>query len=307
MTATPDPTSQGPDPQGIPRPPDEDIRDLLADAKLVADYGVRSGRLGKEATLFDAIRTAAAQESALGWKSPETVLLQKELGQAISLIYPVTLPDLRAGWRGDVTYMPGFWRRTADVLKKGVVVCATAYLIYLCASLTVWQQRAAGLVNQFSSDKIGQQDKTVDELLVLIGDDRIEDLSNPASPLRETFRQKLREIGSIQRSMQADLMTLRALNKYQSANAPLIDWLGNVADGAADPLSQEPSDKEKTILALNANSPDAKAPPVTASVVTPAVAANPSGDLARAASRQPGATPLALDCNEVNAQGAPLR
>lgn len=102
-----------------PASPDQDIQDLLSDAKLVADYGVRSGRLGRQAALFEAIRAAAAKEPNLDWSSQETVALQEELGQTIAAVYPVTLPDLRAGWQSDPSYKQSYWRRATDILKKG--------------------------------------------------------------------------------------------------------------------------------------------------------------------------------------------
>ena len=83
MNTTVDATNQGAAPDPAPSL-DDDIRDLLADAKLVADYGVRSGRFGKDATLFEAIRSAVALGSGLGWTSQATVSLQKELGNAIA-------------------------------------------------------------------------------------------------------------------------------------------------------------------------------------------------------------------------------
>lgn len=285
----------------VPPLPDQDIRDLLSDAKLVADYGVRSGRLGKQATLFDAIRAAAAREADLDWSSQETVALQKELGQTIGTIYPVTLPDLRAGWQTDPTYTSGFWHRTTDVLKKGGVVLATAYLIFLCASLTVWQQRAAGLVNELSADKVGQQDKAIDELLVLIGSDKLDELSNPASPLRETFRQKQREIRSVQRSMQADLMTFEVLGKYQSANAPLFAWVEKAAAGTAELLSPDTADdKEAAILSVTTEPPGPDAP--SKAGIQPAVMASPAGDIIRTGSAQPAGSTLAAACDRIDAQ-----
>ena len=141
---------------------------------------------------------------------------------------------------------------------KGAVVCATAYLLYLCASLTVWQQRAAGLVNELSVDKVGQQDKAVDELLVLVGSDKLNELTNPASPLRETFRQKQREIRAVHRSIQADSMTFERLNAYQSANVLLVAWFEDASQRVGSLFAGDTADAKETVFEAD----DGKLPPL---------------------------------------------
>ena len=130
----------------------------------------------------------------MNWASDEAVVLQKVVGKALQTVYPVTLHDLKSTWQSDANYGGSMGPRARSLIAKCFVIAATAYVVLLCASLTVWQQRATSVVSELAGDKIGQQEKAFDDLLVLIGSDKLADLKNPASPLRETFRQKQREI-----------------------------------------------------------------------------------------------------------------
>ena len=212
---------------------DRYMQDLLSDAKLVADYGVRACRFGQDEGLFEAIRKASEKGDALTWSSDEAIVLQKALCKALQTTYPVTLHDLKCSWDNDANYEQNrsekirMWAR--NVFVKGVPLVATAVIVFLCASLTVWQQRASGLVSELAVDKVGQQEKAFDELLVLLGSDKLDELRNPASPLRETFREKRREIQNIQRSMSADYQTLERLNGFGSPLEYSVGWVSQAA------------------------------------------------------------------------------
>ena len=79
-------------------PADAVFRGLVEDAELVADAGVRLGRIKDPAFL-----TALANARRVLDKDtipPDVVVdLQKSLNAAIKDIAPITLTDLRSGWR----------------------------------------------------------------------------------------------------------------------------------------------------------------------------------------------------------------
>ncbi|MBK8211977.1 MAG: hypothetical protein IPK78_20595 [Rhodospirillales bacterium] len=71
---------------------------LIQDADLVADVGVRLGRI-KDPTFLDALGNAR-QALAADTVSPQVVAgLQKSLNSAINDIAPITLGDINSGWR----------------------------------------------------------------------------------------------------------------------------------------------------------------------------------------------------------------
>lgn len=76
--------------------PEPMVADLLSDAKLVAAYGQRAGRL-LDAALFSAIADAETVDD-LRWSSPQTVALQSAMNKAVQAIAPTTLVDLKSGW-----------------------------------------------------------------------------------------------------------------------------------------------------------------------------------------------------------------
>ena len=69
------------------------LDDMLADAKILADYGWRSGQL-QDSRLFEAI-AAFETLGARSWKSPETAVLQHALNDALVSIAPTTLSDVK--------------------------------------------------------------------------------------------------------------------------------------------------------------------------------------------------------------------
>jgi hypothetical protein len=240
------------------------------DAKLLADYMARTGRFAQDEELFGAIQKAEAAGAALNWASDEAVVLQKVVGKALQTVYPVTLHDFKSTWQSDANYGGSMGPRARSLIAKCFVIAATAYVVLLCASLTVWQQRATSVVSELAGDKIGQQEKAFDDLLVLIGSDKLADLKNPASPLRETFRQKQREIQGIQRSIEADYFTLERLSSYRSPN-DYIGWaiggaLRAVSAGAA-PATVPPVSADEA--PIEASAPAPQRPGVTQVVATP--------------------------------------
>ena len=77
----------------------EDLAELVEDAELVANAGVRLGRIPDPLPLLNAIQTLKS-EQAKGDIAPSSVInLQNELSNAVIRIFPVTLYHLKSGWR----------------------------------------------------------------------------------------------------------------------------------------------------------------------------------------------------------------
>ena len=81
----------------------------------------------------------------MNWASDEAVVLQKVVGKALQTVYPVTLHDLKSTWQSDANYGGSMGPRARSLIAKCFVIAATAYVVLLCASLTVWQQRATSV------------------------------------------------------------------------------------------------------------------------------------------------------------------
>lgn len=77
----------------------EDLAELVEDAELVANAGIRLGKLQDPLPLLNAIQTLQS-EQAKGEIAPLSVIsLQNELSNAVIRIFPVTLYHLKSGWR----------------------------------------------------------------------------------------------------------------------------------------------------------------------------------------------------------------
>lgn len=192
------------------------LQEILSDAKLVASHGARSGSFGTHEPLYKAIRDAEAQGSNLAWSSPQAGGLQQALSAAIRTIRPVSLYDLKAGWRVDVNKHDGFGVRIREWSVKWLVILSAACLMFICASLTLWQQRATSAISQISSDKTIQQARAFEDLMILInsiGGGDASRLADPSSPISLAFRQKQREIEAIEQSMWADQKVFHQLNQ----------------------------------------------------------------------------------------------
>ncbi len=112
------------------------LDEILADAKIMAQYGQRAGRL-KSAQLFEAI---AAFESIQfrSWKAPEAVALQQALTQAAADIAPTTLSDIK---RRD----PFGPKDPKDFFRTGFLIAFSIVLMVATAYFTVLYNRGSEL------------------------------------------------------------------------------------------------------------------------------------------------------------------
>ncbi len=125
---------------------DDDLLSLLADAKSVALFGQRTGRL-KGNALPCAI-AAAERKTQLTWLDDEAVKLQEALNLAVGNIAPVTLLHLRSGWNPFVSSRGKLIRR---VLKCGTYILISAILMIAAAITTFILDKGASIIRPLES------------------------------------------------------------------------------------------------------------------------------------------------------------
>lgn len=120
-------------------PPEDMLEKLLEDAKRVAAYGQRSGRL-RDNELTSAIAAVHRMSAPLQWRDPEAVALQSALDRAINNIAPTTLADLNdADWEPFSPKRSDQARRT----QLGFIVFSLVLLLFTGFSTVVYNKGAA--------------------------------------------------------------------------------------------------------------------------------------------------------------------
>ncbi|PDT50841.1 MULTISPECIES: hypothetical protein [Sinorhizobium] len=115
-----------------------ELTSLLNDAKLIASYSQRAGRL-RNAELLDAIRTYE-NLTVKTWGASETVALQQAVNQAIGQLHPISLLDLRRN-------NPFDEQTTGDSVRRYVLIAASILLMAITAYFTVLYNRGTELVS----------------------------------------------------------------------------------------------------------------------------------------------------------------
>jgi hypothetical protein len=148
-------------PAGAPAD-DPSLSEIVDDAILIARFGSRTGRF-HDATLFHAIQKM--KSGGTDWNNPAVVELQSALNDAISVLHPITLADLR-NWdpftKSPKTPSGKKWGKTAFL--AGAVA-----LMMLCGYYTVWQKKAAALLAEITAAEALPQDRLVNELIFFAG------------------------------------------------------------------------------------------------------------------------------------------
>lgn len=215
---------------------DAEVQEILEDAKLVASYGARAGSFGKEEPLFTAIQRADLKGEELGWPSKELSELQLALNSAVKSILPVTLYDLKKGWKAYNSNESSRFGSFRNALVKWTVVFFAFAIMVVCATLTIWQQRASAIISDLTGDKLEQQAKAYDDLLVLVAsidENDVSNLTDPGSAVSIAFRQKQREIESVERSLWSSYKRYYEINgSYPLETLPtrIGDFAGYIGD-----------------------------------------------------------------------------
>jgi hypothetical protein len=100
---------------------------LVEDAELLADAGVRLGRI-KSAGFFDGLSKARKALETDDLSSPVFAELQKSLNSAVNEIFPITLNDLRSGWSPFATQPERRFGTVVFGIFCFLLLVATAYM-----------------------------------------------------------------------------------------------------------------------------------------------------------------------------------
>ncbi|TFF19836.1 hypothetical protein E3C22_19380 [Jiella endophytica] len=143
------------------------LRQLSADALLVANFGLKSGKLDSD-RLARAIQGLAAKPDA-DLSTPETLTLQQELRLALHKIQPVTLIDLQQGFDPFARDGEGAPERRVtpfiDRLFKWSFFWLALVLAVLCSYYTSWQREADKLFVEVSQLEDDRQAALLDEII----------------------------------------------------------------------------------------------------------------------------------------------
>lgn len=121
---------------------DDILHKLVDDASLVADVGIRLGRL-KDATLLEAL-SDARMALATGSATPRHVVsLQSAFSAAIVDLAPITFADLRGGWAPYAER--AFGKRVLANLGTAVFFAGSILLAVLVAYMTLAYDRGRNL------------------------------------------------------------------------------------------------------------------------------------------------------------------
>lgn len=116
------------------------LDELLDDAKRVAAYGQRTGRL-RDPQLISAI-AAVERLPERTWAAPEIVMLQSSINAALQAISPTNLADLRGSWNPYQSNATG---------KQFLFVVATLLLMMVTALTTFEYNRGVTLLKGVES------------------------------------------------------------------------------------------------------------------------------------------------------------
>lgn len=115
------------------------LEELLADARRVAAYGQRTGRLA-DSNLFYALAATEAKAGTVQWDDPAVISLQTALNRAVASIYPTTIADLR-----DDSWEP-FSRRSVSSAGQFAFVIFSLILMGFAAYWTVQYNQGTEII-----------------------------------------------------------------------------------------------------------------------------------------------------------------
>jgi hypothetical protein len=213
---------------------DGNLRTLIEDAKLVALYGQRSGMLSG-AALPLALQNITALPDP-DWSHAEASQLQAALATALAEIRPVTLINLRSGWDPFVPRAPSIW----DYAKKVLFLAAALILIFYCASLTIWQQRAQALLTEIEAGLHLREAELIRDIAfrLSIADDfdRATDLTSQTSLSRAALREQVEELRTVSNRLRGQRDEFQALFRSAYPGEGLLRALMRRLQDAPPPL-----------------------------------------------------------------------
>ncbi len=125
---------------------------LIQDAEAVADVGVRLGKI-EGLSLFTAIEEAKAALAASGSCAAEAARLQQAIATAVRQLTPITLSDIRSGWRPFQDGATANVEKVLFALLCFVVLFATAYVTQVYHRATLLYQTTLELEDSRGSEQ----------------------------------------------------------------------------------------------------------------------------------------------------------
>ena len=270
----------------------KDLEELLADAKLTAAYGQRSGRL-RSGDIFEAIRAFEALPTK-SWSSAEAVALQKAFNQAVADIAPTTLLDIRENDPFNPNNKQSLSRRYSLIAMSILFMGITAYF-------TVLYNQGTELIARLESiDK----NKPSEKMAAVAREWRLAKFEGKESDAGETYYKMLDELRELDSQVKtsvreytklAGLMpllddSLLATVSQTAVSAPA--HVGTPLPGATDPTVTKATANSVPAKNPAANTPPSAAPAANATAAnTPATTAPASATDAAPTDTPPGMIP----------------
>jgi len=132
---------------------------LLADSKLVALFGQRTGKL-PDNSLQSAIADVASKPDLL-WSDVQVVALQNSLNAAVKALAPVTLLDLRNGWN---PFERSKLRMVTSAIKNALFLLFAGTLIIAAAASTFVLNHGTGIVLALEALKEQEPQRRIGQL-----------------------------------------------------------------------------------------------------------------------------------------------
>lgn len=202
------------------------LEELLSDAKMIAAYGARAGRL-RSPDLFNAIRNFEASSSK-AWGTTEATNLLSAVNQATNDIVPATLLDLR-------TSNPFASDPKNNKPARFILIALSIMLMALTAQCTIYYNRGAELLTRLVQIN---QDKPAEKMGAIARSWRAANLEKSADDeiAGETYYQLLDEVRELDNKVKAYVVDYGnysgdffSLQSYAHAST------GSATPGKADP------------------------------------------------------------------------
>lgn len=204
------------------------LEEFLGDAKRVASYGARAGKL-RNSDLFSAIN-AVESSPTRSWSSPEMVSLQTALNQAVVDIAPATIRDLQNG--------DPFTTETSKNTRY-TLLAISLVLMVVTAYFTVLYNRGTELISRLEqidasrpAEKMGAIARTWKSAVPgkLPGE-----ASGAAS---ETYYKLLDEVRDLDNKVKTYVLEYEEFNK-NSPGLRVVYYLSGLAHAATAPEDRE--------------------------------------------------------------------
>ncbi len=141
----------------------QDSAQLIADADLVVDVAASLGRLAKNRDLANLVAAAKAKPEGETLSPEEVARLQLALNDALADLDPITLGDLRHGWR------PYRWTGVERWRFAGILVICLIVLVYT-GYLTLIYERTSSFFSSVSALQTAKNEEMAESIYLMVRD-----------------------------------------------------------------------------------------------------------------------------------------